>query len=60
MGERGEPDPSRAELVGFREAFYGCLTRWGDALFELTDAALCAPAPVGSVLSLARHNSHST
>ena len=52
MGERGEPDPSRAELVGFREAFYGCLTGWGDALFELCDAALSVPAPVGSVPAL--------
>jgi hypothetical protein len=51
-GERGDGGASRAALVGFREAFYGCLTRWGDALFELCDAALCAPAPVGSVPSL--------
>jgi hypothetical protein len=28
------------------------LTAWADALFELCDAALCAPAPVGSVPSL--------
>ena len=43
------------ELSGFREEFYGCLTRRGDALFELTDAVLCAPGPVTSLpeLSLA-------
>lgn len=48
----GEDGASTAALVGFRTALYGCLTRWGDALFELCDAALCAPAPVGSVPSL--------
>ena len=47
-----EATPSRAALVGFRQTLYGCLTRWGDALFELADAALCAPAPVGSVPAL--------
>ncbi len=55
MGDGGvgsEATPSRAALVGFRQTLYGCLTRWGDALFELADAALCAPAPVGSVPAL--------
>jgi hypothetical protein len=28
------------------------LTRWGDVLFELCDATLCSPTPVGSVPSL--------
>ncbi len=51
-GERAAGGASRAALVGFREALYGGLTRWADALFELCDAALCAPAPVGSVPSL--------
>jgi hypothetical protein len=41
-----------AALSGFRKALFGCLTRWGDALFELVDAALCSPGPVGSVPSL--------
>ena len=36
----------------FREDLWGCLSSWGDALFELCDAALCSPAPVGSVPSL--------
>lgn len=40
------------ELVDFRAAFYRCLTRWGDALFELADAALCVTGPVSSVPSL--------
>jgi len=43
---------SSAALVGFREALYGCLSGWGDALFELCDAALTVPAPVGSMPSL--------
>jgi DDE superfamily endonuclease len=43
---------SEATLAGFRDDFYSCLTRWGDALFELTDAVLCTPGPVGSVPSL--------
>lgn len=40
------------ELVQFRADFYGCLLRWSDALFELTDALLCATGPVHSVPSL--------
>lgn len=51
MGE-GRDGASSAALVDFRTTLYGCLTRWGDALFELADATLCAPAPVGSVPSL--------
>lgn len=55
MGEDGESvehGASSAALVGFRAALHGCLTGWGDALFELCDAALTVPAPVGSVPSL--------
>jgi hypothetical protein len=45
--------PARAvELATFRRDFYGSLRRWGDALFELCDAALCASGPVGSVPAL--------
>lgn len=39
-------------LKEFRAGFYDCLPRWGDALFELTDAALCAPGPISSVPAL--------
>jgi hypothetical protein len=39
-------------LSEFRDDFYRCFTGWGDALFELTDALLCAPGAVGSVPSL--------
>jgi len=41
-----------AELVGFRQGFYECLTRWADAAFELADALLCWPGPVSSVPAL--------
>ena len=36
-------------LVEFRSDLRSCCTRWGDSLFELADATLCAPASVGSV-----------
>ena len=42
------PTAPAADLIGFRQAFYGTLGRWADALFELTDARLQASAPVGS------------
>ncbi|MGH9028747.1 MAG: NF041680 family putative transposase [Acidimicrobiales bacterium] len=40
------------ELVEFRGELRSAFARWGDALFELTDALLCAPGPVSSVPSL--------
>lgn len=39
-------------MVGFRRALYGCLRSWGDALFDLCDAMLCAPGPLRSVPGL--------
>ena len=45
-------DVGQRELIGFRRRFYDCLNGWGDALFELCDAVLCSPTPVGSVPSL--------
>lgn len=42
----------QALLVGFRSGLYSCFTRWTDALFELTDALLCASGPISSVPSL--------
>ena len=51
-GVGGAQVASTAALVAFRRALHGCLVGWGDALFELCDAILCAPAPVGSVPSL--------
>jgi len=47
------PSPSpTAELIDFRRVLHGCFPRWGDALFELSDAVLCSPTPVASVPSL--------
>lgn len=60
MAQRQAPDHHRGhprlggagELSSFRQALYGCLTSWGDALFELCDAVLCAPGPLHSVPAL--------
>jgi hypothetical protein len=41
-----------ATLIGFRAELHGALFGWSDALFELCDALLCAPFPVGSVPAL--------
>ncbi|GAA2071754.1 hypothetical protein GCM10009780_04150 [Actinomadura alba] len=37
------------ELSWFRREFYQCLTARADALFELTNAVLCADGPVHSL-----------
>src|SRR3954453_18663564 len=51
---RGEGDPpaQRRELARFRQEFYTSLTLRADALFELTDAVLCADGPVRSLVDL--------
>ena len=41
-----------SDLVKFRSSLHGCLSPWGDALFELADAMLCASGPVASVPAL--------
>jgi DDE superfamily endonuclease len=46
------------ELSGLRQEFYRCLTRRADALFELTDAVLCADGPVRSVAELSLAGEH--
>jgi DDE superfamily endonuclease len=43
---------ARGELSGFRQEFYASLTARADALFELTDAVLCADGPVRSLVEL--------
>jgi len=49
-------DPAGVEsltaLSRFRTEFHSCFTRRGDALFELTDAMLCARGPVRSAAEL--------
>jgi len=42
----------RGDLSRFWEEFYRALTARADALFELTDAVLCADGPVGSLVEL--------
>ena len=42
----------RGDLGRFREEFYGSLPARADALFELTDAVLCAAGPVTSLVEL--------
>ena len=37
-------------LCRFRDGFYSCLGARADALFELTDAVLCADGPVRSLV----------
>ena len=49
MGSSKQTD---VQITGFRRSLHQCLSPWGDALFELCDAVLCSPAPVGSVPSL--------
>jgi hypothetical protein len=41
--------PGQRQLAGFRRGWYGCLGRWADVLFELTDAVLCSGGPVTSL-----------
>ena len=46
------------DLSRFRHAFYQCLTTRADALFELTDGALCADGPVMSLVELSLATEH--
>jgi len=46
------PAPLTDQLVAFRRDLYDTFTCWPDALFELTDACLCANGPVHSVPQL--------
>jgi hypothetical protein len=48
---RDEPCPTDA-LVGFRRELHYSMCGWADALFELCDAVIAAPTPVGSVPAL--------
>lgn len=51
-GVDGEGTADADWLARFRGEFYRCLTRRADALFELTDALLCADGPVTSLVDL--------
>ena len=48
----GDTPVGRGDLAGFRREFYASLTARADALFELTDAVLCADGPVTSLVEL--------
>src|SRR5271168_5006374 len=45
-------------LAGFRRDYHACLHRRADALFELTDALLCADGPVVSLPELSLTAEH--
>jgi hypothetical protein len=45
-------------LTDFRRRFHACLRPWGDALFELADAALGAAGPVSSLPALSLEAPH--
>lgn len=45
-------------LSGFRREFYECLSARADALFELTDAVLCADGPVKALVDLTLTSEH--
>ena len=48
----GDTPAELGELAWFRGEFYASLTARSDALFELTDAVLCADGPVTSLVEL--------
>jgi DDE superfamily endonuclease len=48
----GDTRARRGDLARFRQEFYTSLTLRADALFELTDAVLCADGPVRSLVDL--------
>ncbi|MEU1813542.1 NF041680 family putative transposase [Micromonospora aurantiaca (nom. illeg.)] len=55
--DRGSAD-AVGELTKFRREFYDCLTARADALFDLTDAVLCADGPVRSLVELSLVGEH--
>jgi hypothetical protein len=48
----GDTPAQRGDLAWFRQEFYRSCTARADALFELTDAVLCADGPVTSLVEL--------
>ena len=48
----GDTPAGLGDLAWFRREFYASLTARADALFELTDAVLCADGPVTSLVEL--------
>jgi len=58
--EAGEPTgpATHDDLARFRGELYECLTARADALFELTDAVLCADGPVKTLVGLSMAPEH--
>lgn len=56
--QRDVPRDAFAELSCFRTELYACLTRRPDALFELSDALLCADGPVRTLVELSLAPEH--
>ncbi|OEJ56699.1 hypothetical protein BGM19_00125 [Streptomyces agglomeratus] len=56
--QHGVPRDAFAELSCFRTEFYACLTGRRDALFELSDALLCADGPVRTLVELSLEPEH--
>jgi hypothetical protein len=52
------PVDALGDLSAFRWELHRCLTRRGDALFELCDALLCADGPVTSLVGLSLTPEH--
>src|SRR5688500_16934884 len=55
---RDVPRDAFAELSCFRAEFYACLPQRPDALFELSDALLCADGPVRTLVELSLAPEH--
>ncbi|MET8481869.1 NF041680 family putative transposase [Streptomyces clavifer] len=56
--QHGVPQDAFAELSCFRTELYACLTGRRDALFELSDALLCADGPVRTLVELSLEPEH--
>ncbi|MGW6753111.1 transposase, partial [Streptomyces sp. NPDC055006] len=56
--QREAPQDAFAELSCFRAELYACLTHRPDALFELSDALLCADGPVKTLVELSLAPEH--
>lgn len=56
--QRDVPRDAFAELSCFRAEFYACLPQRPDALFELSDALLCADGPVRTLVELSLAPEH--
>lgn len=56
--QHGTPRDAFGELSCFRTELYACLTGRRDALFELSDALLCADGPVRTLVELSLEPEH--